>query len=213
MFGLKWADQLTGAIRDEFESLAAALIGWTGAEHNNDGTHSDITADTISIHDAVIGEPVNLPYSSARFFTSSSGVWTVAEADVVYLRATRIGQLVFVQFNLTTTGLATDTADSLYIRLPELHALPNIVGGSPAYQVSGVLDWQDVSNATNGTGLVSAQAQTFAGTVPSTVLQLDRVGPTNATYSAWAISADFNITGSIWFALEPNNVPTPFFGS
>jgi hypothetical protein len=213
MFGLKFREQLTGAFRDEIEQLVAALSAWAGVEHNEDGTHGDVTADTISIHDAILGEPVNLPYSSARFFTSSSAVWTVDEADVVYLRATRLGQLVLVQFNLTTTGLTVDTSDSLFIRLPELHAIPNIVGGSPAYQIGGILDWQDVTNATNGTGLVSAQAQTFAGTVPSTVLQLDRVGPTNATYSAWAISADFSVTGSIWFALEPNNIPTPFFGS
>lgn len=37
-----------GPIVEEFQSLQAAWTTWAGREHNTDGTHSDITCDTIT---------------------------------------------------------------------------------------------------------------------------------------------------------------------
>lgn len=37
-----------GYIVEEFQSLQAAWVSWAGAEHNEDGTHGAITADTVT---------------------------------------------------------------------------------------------------------------------------------------------------------------------
>lgn len=49
MIGLKYRDQLKGATLDEFEQLATGIRSLFDVEHNGDGTHSDITADSITI--------------------------------------------------------------------------------------------------------------------------------------------------------------------
>lgn len=217
MIDLQFRGELPQSTRDELEQLTARVRGILRSEHNDDGTHGDVTVTSLTVQNAAVGAITALPYDSARYFAEGSSVWTVQEADQLYFRASRIGQLVFVQFNLQETAITTDTSGSLYIRMPEFHAIPaRNSGGSPSYQVGGVLEWQDNQAGTSGMGQVSALAQDFSNAVPSTLLQLDRArDATSASsmFSAWPITNNLWIAGSCWFVVEPNNDAVPYFGS
>lgn len=217
MFDLRFRSQLPGIVAAELESLVATLRGFLGLEHNDDGTHGDVTADSLTLQGATVGTFDAIAHDSTRFFAEGSAVWTVAAGDQVFFRASRIGQLVFVQFSFESTAITVDTSGSLFIRLPEFHAIPSRdSGGSISYQVGGVLYWNDLTNSKSGMGQVSAIAQDFSNTVPSTLLQLDKMqdGTSAASmFSTWAISANLWIQGSCWFAVEPDNVAVPYYGS
>ena len=43
-----YLSEVGGRIRDEFESLYSLVQGWLGVEHKSDGTHADVTADTVT---------------------------------------------------------------------------------------------------------------------------------------------------------------------
>jgi hypothetical protein len=214
---LKFRDKLPAGVVDELDQLVGAIKGWWSPEHNDDGSHGDVNADSLTLQDGRVGELTDIAFDASRFFAEGASVWTVQSADQSYLRYSRIGQLAFVQFNLQGTGITVDTSGSLFVRLPELHALPTRdSAGSPAYHTGGILNWSDHAGGTNGIGLVSAQAQAFAGAVPSTLLQLDKcIDGTSAAsmFGDWPITADLWISGSCWFTVEPNNVAVPYFGS
>jgi hypothetical protein len=198
-------------IKADLERLSKAVNAGWATEHASDGTHANITPDAITLQGADVGTWTDLPYAATRFFSSGASVWTVTQANVNYLRATRIGQLVIVMFSLNTTGITVATAASLFIRLPEYHAIPT-VGGSPLLLqewVGGVVDWSDITNGTNGMGDVTALANPST-TAPTTSIELSRLGPVNATFSNWAISANLGMAGMCMFPCELNNIPLPY---
>lgn len=216
--GLKFREKLPDDVVGEFDNLFAAVRGFFFSEHNEDGTHSAVVADSVELQGATVGTLTDVAYDASRFFASGASVWTVSSDDQVYFKYSRIGQLVHVAFAFQTMAITVDTSASLYMRLPELHAMAIRASatGSPAYFIGGVLNWNDITNGTSGMGMVSAQAQAFSGSVPSTIIQLDRCkdGTSAASmFSAWAISANFNFSGSCWFMCEPNNIAVPFYGS
>jgi hypothetical protein len=50
--GLKWPRQLAGVggfIRNEFQNIVDTINAWSNVEHNDDGTHRDITADSVTV--------------------------------------------------------------------------------------------------------------------------------------------------------------------
>ena len=210
-FALKFREQLTGAIRDEFENLVSSITGWSRLEHNTDGTHGDVTATSLSLQGAGVGELVDLPYDAARFYTGGSGVWTVAEADLQYLKATRIGQIVIVWFGIDDSALTVDVAEQLYIRIPEFHAFPSSRTGNP-YQMweGGSASYVDAAGDGIASTFALAQPQS---NIPYTVVEVDKISPTNATYDDWAVGA-ISVWGMSVFPCVPNNIPTPFaFGA
>lgn len=217
MFDLRFRQQLPEFVGAELETMSTSISAFLTNEHNEDGSHGDVTADSLSLQGATVGTIDTLAYDSARFLAEGSAVWTVDAGDLVYLRASRIGQLVFVQFALQTTVITVDTSESLFIRLPEFAAIPmRDSGGSASYQVGGTLYWSDIQHSTSGIGQVSALAQDFSSVVPSTLLQLDLLkdGTSAASmFSTWPISTNLALQGSCWFAVQPNNTPVPFFGA
>lgn len=217
MLDLLFRGQLGETVGAELDHLTASIRAVLSTEHNDDGTHSDVTAASLTLQGATVGTIDSLAYDAARFFAEGSAVWTVSSDDLLYLRSSRIGQLVFVQFNLQTTVITTDTSESLFIRLPEFAAIPGRdSGGSVTYQVGGVLYWSDLEHSTSGMGQVSAIAQDFSNAVPSTLLQLDRTkdGTSAASmFSPWPISNNLAIQGSCWFTVQPDNTPVPFYGA
>jgi hypothetical protein len=222
MLSLRYRDQLPVSVANELDSL----VGQSNIfdqQHNDDGSHRDVVADSVSLQGARAGEITSLAYDVARYSTSGGGTWTVASADQAYLRYSRLGQIVFLQFYLQQTEISVDTPDYLVINVPELHALPTRqASGFPASQVGGTCEYSDIANSRAGLGTVAALAENFSGSVPTTSIYLARFSETDDgaivdTYlpvqRQWPISSDFWIFGSLWFMCEPDNIPTPFFGS
>ncbi len=196
-----------GWIVNTINAMVASIGAAWDKEHKDDGTHGNVTVDSLTVQGAKVGDLSDVAYDGSIFFANGSAVWTVQSTDVRYLKTSRIGQLVFVQFRLEGTALATDTSDALYISLRDFHALPYL--GSSGFGTTeiygGGLQWQDVANSKSGVGQVAAVAQPF-GTRPYTLLQLDRVSPTNATFDNWAISSNLDVYGWCWFMCQPDNV-------
>ena len=215
MFGLKFRDVLPASVADEFDNVLPAIRKFLDREHKQDGTHSAITADSVSLQGAAIGEVVDIAHDAERYKVSGGTSWTVAAEDQVYLRYIRIGQKVDLQFYLQTTVVA-GTPGFLVINIPELHAIPTRHSlGNPTSQVNGMAEWVDVTNGRSGIAEVAAIAENFSGAIPQTSIYLQRYA-TNAaaaTFANWSATSELWVYGSLTFFVERDNSPHTFFGS
>jgi hypothetical protein len=209
MFDLYYADHIKdGKATSEFVSLQSQLSTWGSKEHNNDGTHANITAQNLTLQKGTVGVVTPLTFSATRF-TSSTGTWAVAAATT--LQYTRVGQLAFVQFIVNTSALSGSTSLILTIQVPELHGLPtkSTHATTGNVQIGGSCQWVDFQHAASGSGPVGAQATALTGAVPSTRIV---IYPDDTASTPFPISNDLFVQGSCWFALTVNNAALPFFG-
>jgi hypothetical protein len=212
MFSLRYLDILPVTTGDEISSLCGQVSKFAEQQHNADGTHGAVTADSVQLQGALAGEVIDLPFDAARYDRIGGTSWTVSSGDQIYLRYTRIGQLVFLNFNISTSVIV-GTPDTLVIRIPELHAIPTVPVGSstPVVQGSGLCEWNDVEHGTDGSAQAIAIASDFGGVNPSTYLYLERLDATG--FVPFVASTDFGILGSLTFFVERDNMPHTFFGS
>lgn len=207
--GLQFRDVLSPDIVAEFDNVLPKIGGQLDAQHNPDGSHGDITVASVSLQGAMVGEVVNLPYSSTRY-GDASGVqtWTVLESGQTYLRASQVGQIVFVQFY--AAGDLSGNVNQLQIALPEFNAFPNIDGsGFPISNGTGNLWW--ISSVGSGHGIVRPIPINFTGPQPQTTLRLTNVADGTFT-DVWDAATGLSIAGSVWFVLNPDNAANTFYG-
>ena len=142
MFGLRYGSRIQGAVRAELENFNAGLSGWSQHEHKPDGTHGDVTADSLTLQGAEVGLPVDLPLATSRLSSSGgTSVWTYTADATDHLRVVRVGRLAMVQFSFASTAVSSSAANYLIILLPELHAQPFGVSGSASEQHGGPFFW------------------------------------------------------------------------
>lgn len=202
---------------EDIQSMADSVNALWEEEHNVDGGHSNVTADSLTLQQATVGTIHNLEWDAARFFTGSASVWTVEVGDWRYFRFTRIGQMIAFQFYISGTTITVDTASDLIIRLPEWHAMAHpYTGAVSTDQLAGTVEWQDVTNSRAGIGNIYIRAESFAGFAPSTVLSMSRFA-SNAgvadNFYEYSLSNDLSLRGHGFFFTEPNNIAVPFFGA
>jgi hypothetical protein len=207
----------TGDLDRRVSQLESQLRALLGREHNEDGTHQDVTVDSLTLHNGEVGEVTALAHTDARFFAAfTAGTWdiTTEAAKMKYLRVSRVGRIAFVSFRIEGTVIATDSVEELWIRLPELHAVPaqNAAGVAVSF-AGGVCYWLNADTSDVGMGLVAPAADGFSNTVPGTLLVVTKYDSSAKVLTQWPISSNLTIDGSAWFFLEPNNTPTPFFGA
>lgn len=218
---LNFRDKLPQSVVDQLDMSFPAISNWMNREHKDDGKHGDVTADTVSIHGAEIGEVADLPYDQARFScTNPAGTWTVDAADLLYLRQVRTGRQVFVQFYILNSSVsAASDPETLLISLPELHAIPTpTTAGDSFSQGVGMIQWFETMGGvtTTGIGTLIARASNYVGIVPQTIMELKKYNTTGdpTTPVLWQRTTDHTtVSGSLTFTLEKDNIPTPFFGS
>ena len=207
-FGLTTRDGLPPTTLSAFDNFTSSLQGYLDAQHNNDGSHGAVTADSIDLQGAQVGVWFDLPYTASRFQSSAgASVWTVTAANLVYLKAMRIGQLVHVVFQIDASAI-TVAPTGLFIWLPEFTCLP--VGRQAAVSTpytGGVATWANVAAGTAGLTSVTAYAlpPATADGKSRTVLAIDQFGPVNATFANFPVTANLNVIGSCWFPVTPNN--------
>lgn len=193
-------------VQADLERIAIAVNSGWSKEHNPDGTHAAVTADTLSLQGALVGVPVDLPYDATRYRPYGAGLWTVGSTDHIYLRYARIGQLAWVEFWLQETALDTIN-EELYIRLPELHPLRAQVDAGAAFGANhtcGVFNWVDIAAGTEGMGfLVSV-------TVNTNGFQTAQLHLVKSDYANFAVTTNLMVRGSCMFPLNANNIAIPF---
>ena len=216
MFNLRYRDILPSSTGDELDNLNGQLSAFAEQEHNEDGSHGAITADSVTVQGAAMGEVVDLAHDQARYEVNGGTSWTVASEDQVYLRFSRIAQTVFLQFFIQTSVVVGDP-DFLIINLPELHAIPTRHSlGNPASQVAGICEWNDVTAGTTGIAEVAVIAENFSGPHPTTAIYLQRYGDNaldEINFVPFPATTELWIYGSVTFFVERDNSPHTFFGS
>lgn len=214
MIKLKFSDLLPEAVKNEFEQLSASLKAFLLKGHNEDGTHGDIVADSLTIQGGQLGVYYDLPYDAARYVTDTGTVtWTVAEAGQTLLRAMRVGSRVEVLFDVTGTlaSGAGDKAGAVIIRLPEFFIR--------AFNEKGAfLDFSYVnlgagSNATDGSFPTKAWATTFltrgvAGIYIERFNKIERLGA-STMYGNYP-NESTRVTGMAVFESSLNNEPVSY---
>lgn len=197
-------------VQTDLRQMASQVNKSWSTEHTKDGGHADITATSVEIQGAGVGEWIDLPSSAGRFFAEGAAVWTVGAGTVNYLKAMRIGQAVWVMFSIVGSTITVDTPDALYIALPEFQAIATS-GSTTSLQTwfGGGLEWADIEHSTVGIGNVDAQAQPIS-TNPRTILSLNRITPTNATFSVWPITNELSVGGFAMFPVNYNNAALPY---
>ena len=136
MFSLTHKNLLTGPVKAELEQYVPRIGRWAKKEHAASGEHGAMTAESMTLQSARVGEVVELPLDNARFepdpnsVTNGTVTWTLNTATTNYIRIIRVGQMALVQFNLDTTMTGDGAPPPAYfvptalvIKLPELHGL------------------------------------------------------------------------------------------
>lgn len=209
--------QSDGDLERRVNQLEAQLRTLLDQEHNDDGSHGDISVDSLTLHDSLVGDVSELAWSAGRFEAAfTAGTWDITStaSKMRYLRTSQVGRIAFVSFRIEGTIIATDSVEELWIRLPELHAMPAINTSHVAVSFAGgVCQWVDSAAGDVGMGLVAPAADGFTNSVPGTLLVVTKYNSDAKALTQWPISTDLTIDGSAWFFLEPDNHPTPFFGA
>lgn len=124
MFGLKYLAELQDSVRQEFEQLVNALRGYVIVEHNDDGTHSDVTADSVASangyheHNRLVGMGEWVPLNvAASDLESDSGSWTFTLTNYS-IRYMRVGKSITIQVTIFNNAEVTGTPEFLRIKLP-----------------------------------------------------------------------------------------------
>ena len=114
------------ATRQEFENLYTQLRGWMAADHNADGTHSNVRANSLSttwgvremgrIH--TLGDPEDIPWDPAIYAASGTTTWQPTLAQQVTLKAALIGNLMSVTGLISLTNVGVAAGNSLNVLLP-----------------------------------------------------------------------------------------------
>jgi hypothetical protein len=199
---------------EEVEQAFASLQRWSNAMSQQlNELRSLTTRDTVATTPYMtVG---SFDYTSIGFFAQGASVWTVQDADVERFHYIRLGQLMFVQFQLVSTVISTDTSGSLFIRLYDQDVRPGrqltaSATGSPYAYPGGSLDWSDGQAGTIGGGNVGIVGQSYDTATRTILIQLDRFIGNSADaslYGEWPISNDLDIQGSLWWMTTPETVP------
>lgn len=208
-------------IQRQLQQLTSAInIGWN-QEHNSDGSHGDVVADSLDLQGGAVGEVVDLPFDAARYKVYGAGVWTVTAANQISLRYIRCGQIVVVQFMIADSVLSgTDAVDDIVIQLPELHALPSANGNTifccgtfqafmTAVTLATATSRPQVANE-GVVGNVLTYFADFGSSVPSTGIAME---PYSTQTRQWSLGTGFTIHGFAVFFLNQNNAANPFKGT
>lgn len=172
-----------GWIAQQISELVAQISGSFGREHNDNDTHSTITATgSISERGRTIpmGEWIPVPYNAGDF-TAITGTWTVDAADVLLFAYMLLGKTLFVTFNLQTTSVSA-TPTSLYLKIPgnflaktQMWGLVSVLDNTGTYE-AGVA-YVGVNNILNQ---ISLQRQSYGSTNWSTAVNATSIRGTIA---------------------------------
>jgi hypothetical protein len=145
---------LPPAVLQELDALVAKLNVWLAQEHNDQGGHTRITADSLLVDGRAevetlrVGGPVyergraapvgtwtDVPYSPGNF-TAPGGSWGVEATDLNVYRAALVGTTMF--FHLTMSGAdVTGAPGELWVALPPGIAVGHYVAGLFAFDDAG----------------------------------------------------------------------------
>lgn len=159
--------------------LVAQLRTFMSAEHNEQGGHANVTADTLALVGLPVGIVTNIAYSAARYTTDNpSRRWKVDAVDFNYLAYLLVGQLAVIWFSVAGSSFPDGSVSALRIALPELNLMPqyyNDGGGVTTTSLSfGNAELSDATS--NAGGFVVAQFTSVGGSGLQVNIQRNNFG-------------------------------------
>lgn len=196
---------------DDVAQLTTAISAGWSKQHNIDGTHSDITADSLTLNNKKVGEIVNLDFNPSRFTTSNGhSTWTVTQTSTSYLRYVQIGHLVTLQFAFPSSVVAGSPGNptALKIAVPEFN-LSNIPNTDQVavftFQVGGATRWiESTAGAESDRGLGDNRIRsTDTGGLPTpgAVIELHK-STSGAALASYSFGSNLEAVGHISFLVR-----------
>ncbi len=111
MIGLKFSDQVTKisqVLVDEFQQLVAGIRGYLFVEHKDDGTHGDVTADSVTT------DTLTADTATIEHFTSDDATLEGTFVGAATLQQLRLTPQFPVSVAFAETALAIAASASLY---------------------------------------------------------------------------------------------------
>jgi hypothetical protein len=172
--------------------LDADFTGYLSQEHNPDGTHANITADSVSVVSATgsmttIGTFVDVPYAPSIYTGSGAMTWTVTLASQLTLCYELVGQKITVIFAIQNTDVGGTPSLGLEIALP-LGLLPSRESLNACWAID------------HGSGFTAARVSVVPSGNLSPVLLIARAD--NASWAATSGSADTSVFGQITYPVR-----------
>lgn len=126
---LNFREQLTklGAfLEQELSQLVASIQGSWDVEHLLDGTHGNVTAESLSTRgglyehsrDTPAGEWKSPVYASTNFTGNGSMSWDVSQNDISSFSYMAIGKTLFFRFIAIQTTVGGTVSSELRLRVP-----------------------------------------------------------------------------------------------
>ncbi len=183
-FGRDSASQIS---KKELQALYAQFQKYLSVEHDSDGTHSDITCDSLTVAGRLLAPIpwVSVPWELLTFSASSgANNWAVEKADLVYYKYRRFDDALIIKGAITTSSVLTTAPTELRVSAP-----PGIVfAGNDSF---GPTLYTDDAFATQDCG------QAIARVDPTK----NHIAFKHRDGSVWALST--NLTAVIWnFVVE-----------
>lgn len=208
MFGLVNRGILPPTVTDELEKFSSKLQGLWKAEHNEDGSHGVIKADSIVVNGFPMEDVVDVPFNSNTYRTyveDAFGIyWTVTSTNQNVLRYYCVGRLAFVEFHVRTTTLSGGNVATLYINIPNLKPMKTKgpSGYSSAYQSRvGTFEWFCTDGISLGSGSGAVDISEDSNNGVDILLTKEYSGTTARIFYP---ATDLEIRGSCTFLLEKN---------
>jgi hypothetical protein len=213
MFSLKFRSQLPKPVASEFENLTARLRSVLTTQHNEDGTHANITTPQISLPDPSdadqflpVGQVTSLTIDATRFTTDNASTWTVPAHVGNLIWVARVGAVLLVGFSLPATTVDNGGGTSpefLFINLPELTA-PSVSAGKAMFAGTASLRWSDVNGGAANQRRSDGQAFTSATGTGLTVGMRLALAKDNSSSNLWAnTTAGLGVSAMVPIMIAP----------
>lgn len=211
-------DTAKGSLSDQLETMTTSITAGWEKEHNSDGSHHALSADTIKIGGVPLGVPTDLVLNQSRFFTGNPAVFTPFAAGA-WMRYVQNGSLVNLYFNIGGTFVYAPGAEplNLFVELPEfnLSLVPTLPKYITRYGIGNFYWQENVAGVYQRSGLGRCSIShwdpaIFTGNPTGTTLELLKNGAA-ASAIVWSLNpagftglaSDYTeIYGSLSFLVE-----------
>lgn len=194
-------------VQDQLVSLITALNTWAQQQHNNDGSHSHVTASSMALGGNPVGVVTSLPVDSSLFTCSSGGgVWAVDPANVRLYGYAACNQLMWVNFTVVTSTITGAAPTNLFINTPQFNIPVAYVdsNNTASFFIGGMCQWIDEQHSTNNSGIVAIQNTAVSHGLPPSPHLVLQAAP-SFTGTSFPISNNLAVRGFCVFPITPGN--------
>lgn len=144
-FTLRDRNGLPTRVANEFDSLTANITGFTRTQHDDNGAHTDITADSVEStagyfergRNVALGEWPIIEFIAANYTANGAMTWTVGADDNLSFFSTVIGNTVMWSVAVRHSTVGGTLNSQLIVKIPGRYTSAQDVYGTFSYVDNG----------------------------------------------------------------------------